>query len=166
MRQPEHYKHVLPRLRRRGRRLLHFLLQSNFQDLGQDLTVELCSPPLLKRAIGKWIGRRAALAPELASSLFFINEWLIFETLSVLTLHLSKHIFSRQTDLTSQTTRIRLPGGGYSTSHLASLQPLIGRRRRMKQLTRVLLIAVMTTSSSLLALGQGQSQNNNKRFLA
>jgi hypothetical protein len=36
----------------------------------------------------------------------------------------------------------------------------------MKQLTRVLLIAVMTTSSSLLALGQGQSQNNNKRFLA
>ncbi len=29
----------------------------------------------------------------------------------------------------------------------------------MKQLTRVLLIAVMTTSSSLLALGQGQSQN-------
>ncbi len=30
----------------------------------------------------------------------------------------------------------------------------------MKQLTRVLLIAVMTTTSSLLALGQGQSQKN------
>jgi ketosteroid isomerase-like protein len=29
----------------------------------------------------------------------------------------------------------------------------------MKQLTRVLLIAVITTTSSLLALGQGQSQN-------
>ena len=58
--------------------------------------------------------RRAALAPELASSLFFINEWLIFEGLSVLTLHLSKHIFSlQQTDLTSQTTRIRLAQMGY-----------------------------------------------------
>jgi hypothetical protein len=47
----------------------------------------------------------------------FLLDWLIFERLSILTLHLSKYIFSpQQTDLPSQTTRIRLAQMG--TLHL------------------------------------------------